>query len=224
MQPDHPQQSPLAVILGHDPPSMALGTVDASWTVTSVSQDIVTLLGVEPETLAGRQLLGAIEQQDVQRLLDANRLVNDQYSVARTVRMRDAQGKWRPLCCVLTSVVKPGDRWFILLPYLDIPNFDASHRADALERHLFRIAAELGASGVLQQVGDFPDPSHLPELAKLSARQWQVMRRLMRGQRVPTIASEMFLSQSTIRNHLSSIFEHFGVHSQAELLALLSRK
>ena len=35
------------------------------------------------------------------------------------------------------------------------------------------------------------------------------------------IARVMFISQSTVRNHLSAIFERFGVHSKAELLALL---
>jgi DNA-binding CsgD family transcriptional regulator len=43
----------------------------------------------------------------------------------------------------------------------------------------------------------------------------------LRGKRVATIARMMFISQSTVRNHLSAIFERFGVHSQAELLALL---
>jgi len=33
----------------------------------------------------------------------------------------------------------------------------------------------------------------------------------------------MFLSPSTIRNHLAAIYRKFGVHSQAELLAALLR-
>jgi two-component system nitrate/nitrite response regulator NarL len=58
----------------------------------------------------------------------------------------------------------------------------------------------------------------------LTVRQWEILTRLLRGERVPTIASELFVSQSTVRNHLSAIFERFGVHSQPELLALLRRK
>jgi DNA-binding NarL/FixJ family response regulator len=35
---------------------------------------------------------------------------------------------------------------------------------------------------------------------------------------VSTIANELSISQSTVRNHLSTIFQRFGVHSQAELI------
>jgi hypothetical protein len=36
------------------------------------------------------------------------------------------------------------------------------------------------------------------------------------------IASQLYVSQSTVRNHLATIFHKFGVHSQAELLELLT--
>ena len=216
------RQSPLASILGRDPPAMAIGVADRSWVITCISRDIVKLLGVPADAVIGTKLLSAVDQQDVQRLLDAARLMTEEYSVARSVRMRGRNGEVRRLCCVLTALDTPGDHCFILLPYLSISDSGASDRADALEQHLFRIAAELDASGVLERIGEIPRQSQFPELSELSARQWEVLRRLMRGQRVPTIAAEMYLSQSTVRNHLSAIFERFGVHSQAELLARLS--
>ena len=55
----------------------------------------------------------------------------------------------------------------------------------------------------------------------LSPRQREVISRLVRGERVATIAAdEMYSSQSTVRNHLSAIFHKVRVHSQNELLAL----
>jgi len=60
----------------------------------------------------------------------------------------------------------------------------------------------------------------VPATAELSPRQWEIASRLVQGDRVATIATEMYLSQSTVRNHLSAIFQKFGVHSQPELLAL----
>jgi DNA-binding NarL/FixJ family response regulator len=42
----------------------------------------------------------------------------------------------------------------------------------------------------------------------------------LQGERVPRIAEELFLSQSTVRNHLADMFKKMGVHSQEELLDL----
>jgi DNA-binding NarL/FixJ family response regulator len=49
----------------------------------------------------------------------------------------------------------------------------------------------------------------------------EVLNQLLRGQRLPAIATSLFLSQNTVRNVLSSIFRQLGVHSQSELLPLL---
>jgi DNA-binding CsgD family transcriptional regulator len=58
-------------------------------------------------------------------------------------------------------------------------------------------------------------------LDRLSARQREIVAALLRGERTSETAAAMFLSTSTVRSHLSTIFNQFGVHSQTELLALL---
>jgi HD-GYP domain-containing protein (c-di-GMP phosphodiesterase class II) len=78
------------------------------------------------------------------------------------------------------------------------------------------------ATGVLHSVQHLPEAVRFPQLNALSARQWEVLSHLMRGERVRTIADKLFVSESTVRNHLSAVFERFGVHSQVQLLALLS--
>jgi DNA-binding NarL/FixJ family response regulator len=55
----------------------------------------------------------------------------------------------------------------------------------------------------------------------LTAREVDIIARLMDGYRVPAIARELYLSQSTIRNHLSSAFQKLGVHSQQQLIDLV---
>jgi DNA-binding CsgD family transcriptional regulator len=95
-------------------------------------------------------------------------------------------------------------------------------RVTALEGHLLRIARELEAAGVMSNATPMLDIERFPTLADLSAKQREITQRLLRGQRVPTIAREMYLSSSTVRNHLSTIFHKLGVHSQAELLAKLA--
>jgi DNA-binding CsgD family transcriptional regulator/PAS domain-containing protein len=175
----------------------------------------------------------------------------DLSSAAKSVRMHDRSGAWRQLYCVLTELSVSSNRYFMLIPVdhplegmggaapkagagvgvgagagagagaPSVSSDASASRVAELERHLWRIAAEVEASGVLRQVREGPDLSSLRELGSLSAKQWEVLSRLLQGKRVRTIAREMFVSESTVRNHLSAIFERFGVHSQAELLALL---
>jgi DNA-binding NarL/FixJ family response regulator len=63
--------------------------------------------------------------------------------------------------------------------------------------------------------------SDLPHFAELTRRQREILIRLLNAQRVSMIASDLYLSPSTVRNHLTTIFSKFAVHSQAELLAVL---
>jgi PAS domain S-box-containing protein len=58
---------------------------------------------------------------------------------------------------------------------------------------------------------------------ELTSREEEVVSRLLRGQRVATMAKEMYLSPTTIRNHLTAVFRKAGVHSQHELIELLGR-
>lgn len=218
---DTTNASPLSAFFGRPLGKVAIGTVDASWVITAISNEIFDLLECSADAVVGRVLLGAVEQSDVQPLLDADRMVTQEYSVARQIRMRDRAGAWRGLCCVLASVAGSASRCFILLPSPETIDLGAADRVRELEQHLTRIAAEVDASGILQRIGSVPDPGQLSMLSELSTRQWEVVTRLMQGQRVATIAAEMFVSQSTVRNHLSAIFERFGVHSQTELMARL---
>ena len=41
---------------------------------------------------------------------------------------------------------------------------------------------------------------------------------LLAGDRVPAIARKLFIAQSTVRNHLSSVFGKLNVGSQQELI------
>jgi DNA-binding NarL/FixJ family response regulator len=61
--------------------------------------------------------------------------------------------------------------------------------------------------------GPFP-----PEVSGLTSREREVLDRFVSGDRVRSIAADLFVSQSTVRNHLSSIFRKVGVRSQDELM------
>src|SRR5688572_19855290 len=59
------------------------------------------------------------------------------------------------------------------------------------------------------------DPARVEMLTR---REREMLELLLDGGRVAQIAKGLFLSQHTVRNHLKSIFEALGVHSQGELI------
>ncbi|MDT0260082.1 PAS domain S-box protein [Jatrophihabitans lederbergiae] len=80
----------------------------------------------------------------------------------------------------------------------------------------------LGTVSLCSDVTDHAQlEENVPGLHRLSRRELEVVRRLLDGDRVPAIADQLFISQSTIRNHLSSVFRKLRVRSQQELIELL---
>lgn len=219
-----PQPSPLNRFLGQEPVRMAVGLVGPDWVIRSMSSDVSDIVGLAPADMVGRRLIGAVREPDVQHLLEAAQKSGSDDSVAMRIEVRNGCGDWQLVCCVLSSIAGAAGRLFILMPEPDPavrPGPGSSHEVDA---HLRVIASEFDASGFLERMGVAPELVPLPEMAGLTARQWEVLGRLLLGDRVPTIASDLFISQSTVRNHLSAIYERFGVHSQADVIKLVRKR
>jgi DNA-binding CsgD family transcriptional regulator len=94
-------------------------------------------------------------------------------------------------------------------------------RAARLEAHLLRIANELHAAGLLSRIGQLPVNASNPRLSLLTSREWAVLTRLLDGQRAADIAADLVVSQSTVRNHLSSIYAKLRVTGQVDLIRTL---
>lgn len=104
----------------------------------------------------------------------------------------------------------------VALAPLPTPN-GKDHR-QAIER-IAQVLVELGV--VPAGVKASEPRADLPELSALSSREWEVVRALLSHERVPQIAKRLHISQSTVRNHLKSIYGKLGVHSQQELIGRL---
>ncbi len=104
---------------------------------------------------------------------------------------------------------------------MDAP-MGSSTRLGQLEESLRRIATELGRIGMVPSTnGSYASRAALPELDRLSPREAEVLDQLLAGHRVTSIATELEVSEHTVRNHLKSMFRKLGVHSQAELVGLV---
>jgi DNA-binding CsgD family transcriptional regulator len=100
------------------------------------------------------------------------------------------------------------------------PEADLGGDGTLVHPDLIQTALEARASQALSALRPL---ARFPAASDLSARQIEIVSRLVSGERIVEIAEGMYLSPSTVRNHLTAIYRKFGVHSQAELLAALLR-
>jgi len=202
---------------------LVVGTADPQWRVERVSSDVREVLGWDPAAYIHQSLLTAMRPDDAAELVHAVRDSSIDRALARHVRLRHRDGGWVAMECIFVRLSDddPPAVAFTLLPEPPTPPSARADRLVEMEHRLRRIASELRAAGVMEDIDGLPTHEEFPQLTTLSSRQWQVLVRLLRGDRVPTIARDLFLSPRTIRNYLAAIFERFDVHSQAELIALL---
>jgi DNA-binding CsgD family transcriptional regulator len=216
-----PRDSPLVEYLGYTPPQIAVGTTDIDGVITAVSNSVVDVVGDTPESLIGQPLLPDHEQRRLCEQINALK-EGGSLTVALPVQIDGLASRNKSVRCIVTCLAESTSRVFLLLSGPDPATASKLDRVAQLEHRLWRIASEVQASGIFDSLGTFPDPERFPQLSSLTTRQWEVLSRLLRGERAPAIAKDLFVSPSTIRNNLSEIFRIFDVHSQSELLNLLT--
>ncbi len=195
-------------------------TLNDRWRIAHISANAGVVLGRPSRELLASSLIELTHGDDLAALLLAFARATTDKSADVRIRLRQDRG-WRMMQAVITLLEGDGTLPFSLIatraaePYAS----DAGSTSQLAE-HLRRIAAQIEAAGVLAPFVETSGALGIPAAAELSRRQWEIASRLVGGERVPSIAADMYLSQSTVRNHLSAIFQKFGVHSQRELLAL----
>lgn len=200
----------------------AVASLDDHWRVARLDTEVDEVLGYGRAELLGTSLTALVRPDDLAALLLTFARATSDGSAKERISLRHGDGTWRAVAAVVTAVEHGGPPEFsVALTGAATSPVANSGRVNKLERHLRRIATELRAAGVMVTPIDADDFGETRALSGLSARQEEVVARLMRGERVPRIAKAMYLSQSTVRNHLTAIFRKAGVHSQDELLALL---
>lgn len=204
---------------------LAILVTDHDWRIHGASSDVKARLGYDPRSIIGTPLLGLVHPQDALKLLRAiDGAVASKHATIAHVRLRTADGSWRELLLFITTLCEDDPPLLAVLLFGpdSAPAASESTRAKELEQHLWRIAMEVRAAGLVRDMGNTLSASRPRQSPELSGRQWEIVTRLVNGQRVPEIARSMYLSQSTVRNHLTAVFRKFDVHSQQELVSLLT--
>lgn len=207
---------------------LVLGTTDAALHVERISSDVEALLGVKAEDVAGRSVLTLVGTGDAPTMLLG---IAEATATGRAVTFsaragagagRSAAGDHPAASCQLMVLpLHPAPSvGFMGLPGDGLIHLEAS-RAH-LQELMHGFARTIDAAATSRDIDDGAESDQLH--AALSSRELDIVGRLLAGDRVPAIAKTLFLSQSTVRNHLSAVFRKFGVSSQQELIHLLRRK
>jgi DNA-binding CsgD family transcriptional regulator len=199
-----------------------VGTIDSRLLIERISSDAELMFGRSVPDLLGTSLLGLVAEQDVSACLNALAETSDsQRGVTLNLEIyAPAELVLESLHCeVLLLPLQPTPSCaFVFLPtQVDISGIAVSDDLSAILARLGRGAqiAEL-ARGVFRGITE----RDLPGLNKLTTRELEIVTSLLEGNRPPGIARNLFLTQSTVRNHLASVFAKIGVNSQQELIDL----
>jgi DNA-binding CsgD family transcriptional regulator len=211
-----------------EPGGVVLGTVDSYWRIDRISQDVSPLLGLTPEQCTGQPVLGVVHPADMPAFLaGVEHARRGQRAVRLSLRLNARSGDWTEVTVVLATIA-PGDppplAFALIRDDAAVDQPADSSREMQLEAVMLRIADELHAAGLIHRLQQLPALADEPQLGKLTSREWAVLTRLLDGQRISAIAADLYVSQSTVRNHLSSIYSKLGVHSQVDLIRLMRRE
>jgi DNA-binding CsgD family transcriptional regulator len=195
-----------------------LGTTDGNLHIDRISLDVSSFIGWQPEEAIGKSVLSLVVPEDGPAVLSA--LAHGVTSHGGTVvYVRARRNAGDPLPCQL-----------LVVPLVPAPTFafamlasDAGEQVRTEVGDLTEVLGRLGQPLPVVETAGAADPTELRAgaLARLSSRELEIVTMLLAGDRVPAIAEALYLTQSTVRNHLSSVFQKLRVSSQQALIVLL---
>jgi DNA-binding CsgD family transcriptional regulator len=203
-----------------DPGRIVLATLDDDWRVVEVASGSAGHLGwPEPGATTVMPRLQDLAHPSDAATLDRSfeRRTSTEPPDTFTLRLRGLEEQWlsaRVTVSPLHGQTHPGYGLVASLLQRDESDDAESERVAHLEAKLARIRQVVESTN-----GDAADGRL--ERSGLTVRQHEIVQRLLHGHRVDAIARDLYVSPSTIRNHLSAIFEKLGVASQSELVELL---
>jgi DNA-binding CsgD family transcriptional regulator/PAS domain-containing protein len=201
-----------------DASAPVIGSTDARLVVDRVSNEVSASLGYRVDEVVGISFLALIVPEDIADVLTALAQTS-KHKEGVALRVGVVSAELVPVTCqlVLLPLPPPPSCAFALLS-------EDSDQGAADGRTIDDLIASLGRGirGAMTAYAFEPPLLRSDvDLQHLSSRELEIVTRLVAGDRVASIAKQLFLSEGTIRNHLSSVFGKLGVRNQQELIDLL---
>jgi DNA-binding CsgD family transcriptional regulator len=195
-----------------------VGSADAHLTVDRVSTDVGALLEHRAADVVGQSLFRLVDTTDVPPLLKALAWSSDTGLGVTLVVRPQLFGFRARRCQLLLMPMEPSPSLAFAL--VDEESADGPTSASGMRQALWQFDEVVRSATASRMAADIPADAGL---GRLSGRELEIVMRLMNGDRVPAIAESLFLSPSTVRNHLSAVFRKLRVGSQQELIHRLRR-
>jgi len=194
-----------------------IGTTDVNLRIDRLHNDVDPTVGIEPEEFIGQTLFGIVHPDDLAGLMWAlAQSTSTRKGVALHLHVNNLTGQ-ADLCQMLLLPMDPVPSFaFALISPVCQAEGSSDRDVEAPLRATNGFDVLVVSRGLVGLAKE-----EVPSLLELSSREFDVVTRLLAGHRVPAIAKTLFVSQSTVRNHLSSAFKKLGVESQQELIDLL---
>ena len=191
-----------------------IGTTDERMFIDRVGPGSQGLIGYRPAELLGKSILTFVHETTIPDLLEVFEEASSsrQHGACRAVALRAKRGDVVPCDAVVVALVPAPSSVFAFIP-------EGAQPLPTTATARQRFVQQLG--GLLWEPQDAQVGADLLGIDRLTKREQDIVTLLVSGDRVRSIAQRLFLSQSTVRSHLSVIFSKFGVRSQSELLDLL---
>jgi DNA-binding NarL/FixJ family response regulator len=193
-----------------------VGSTDAHLVIDRISADVASLLDHRAADVVGQSLFQLVGTPDVASLLKALARSVDTGLGSGLEVTAQLFGRRERNCELLLLPMEPPPSFAFAL--LDEESADAVASAAGMQQALWQFDHVLRSATASRMAATLPTDAGLD---RLSSRELEIVLRLLNGDRVPAIARTLFLSPSTVRNHLSSVFRKLRVGSQQELIDLL---
>jgi DNA-binding CsgD family transcriptional regulator len=203
--------------------SSIIGMVDAELRITHLSSSADGLFAQCHSKVIGQSVLAFIHDSDKPELFVAlSQSVSSSHSASIRARWRSSNDKW-VYCTMLVAPLNNNQlpAFAFVLSALTVETSSDTGQSPQTEMRLRRIKDALQADSSDTARIRLADRRAENIPTDVTRREWEIVCLLLAGERVPMIARSLFLSQSTVRNHLCSVFRKTGVHSQEEMLQQL---
>ncbi len=128
----------------------------------------------------------------------------------------------REVCMNVSTVLVPS-QWSERCVFVHLFRVVRHQNQNEMERLVQRLLGSVAKVAVPREIDPQPSPPPSPPSIDLTRREREVLRLLASGASNKVIATKLFISPSTARNHVHSIIAKLGVHSRLEAVTLAMR-